>query len=39
MSIAVNIVTTANITRRFTQTDDACTKEILENLRDRKSVV
>ena len=33
MSIAVNIVTTANITRRFTQTDDACTKEILENLR------
>lgn len=33
MSIAVNIVTTSNIARRFTQTDDASIKEILENLR------
>lgn len=33
MSIAVNIVTTANTTRRFTQTDDASIQEILENLR------
>ena len=27
MSIAVNIVTTSNIARRFTQTDDASIKE------------
>ena len=29
----MNIVTTSNIARRFTQTDDASIKEILENLR------
>lgn len=33
MSIAVTIVTTANRTRRFTQTDDASIKEILDSLR------